>query len=244
MPPVPSLVLFIRLAVMKNISNFKRAKELYYYPGVEGKNLSGVNAHAAGKRTFLILKRSFDVIFSLCSLPLLLAVCFVFLCLNPFWNPGSLFFFQRRMGQNRQGFTILKFRSMTGDRSIERGANDPLEKSRITPLGHWMRQTKVDELPQILNVLVGQMSLIGPRPEVFSFAETYRDAIPGYGIRETVKPGLSGYAQVTQGYTDSIEMAREKTKLDTFYVLNMGWRLDLFILIATIKLVLSWQSRV
>ncbi|CUH97908.1 sugar transferase [Leisingera aquaemixtae] len=228
---------------MKNGVMLKVAAKRYYYPGGEGENLSGAFTRAAKRRAYLVSKRAADVLISLACLPLLLGICCVLLCLNPFWNPGRLFFLQQRCGRSRQGFTMIKFRTMTRSGAGCRGADDPLETSRITPLGHWMRDTKLDELPQILNVLMGQMSLIGPRPEILSFAETYRQAIPGYGIRETVKPGMSGYAQVTQGYTDCIEMAREKLELDAHYVRNMGWRLDLFVLVATIKIVFGWPPR-
>ncbi|QIE57851.1 sugar transferase [Pikeienuella piscinae] len=176
------------------------------------------------------------MVVSILCLPLFLGLCCVLIVLNPFWNPGELFYLQRRMGKDRKGFIMLKFRSMTRENNIKRGADDPLETSRITPLGRWLRRSKADELPQILNVLLGEMSLIGPRPEVFSFAQTYRSVIPDYSIRESVRPGMTGYAQVKQGYTDTIEMARRKADLDAFYVRNMGWRLDLYVLAGTIAI--------
>lgn len=228
---------------MKNGVVLKSAAKGYYYPGGERGSLTETFAGTARRRLYLGSKRLADIVISLACLPLLLGICCVLLCLNPFWNPGRLFFLQRRCGQNRQGFTMLKFRTMTCKGAGERGADDPLDKGRITPLGHFMRGSKMDELPQILNVLMGQMSLIGPRPEICSFAETYREAIPGYEVRETVRPGMSGYAQVVQGYTDCIEMARTKTELDTHYVRNMGWRLDLFVLVATLKIVFGWRLR-
>ncbi len=228
---------------MKNGVVLKSTAKGYYYPGERHDKLTDAFADTARRRLYLGSKRLADILISLACLPVLLGICCVLLCLNPFWNPGRLFFLQRRCGQNRQGFTMVKFRTMTYAGAGERGADDPLDTGRITPLGHFMRDSKLDELPQILNVLMGQMSLIGPRPEIFSFAETYRAAIPGYGMRETVRPGMSGYAQVVQGYTDSIELARQKTELDTYYVRNMGWRLDLFVLVATLKIVFGWRVR-
>lgn len=188
-------------------------------------------------KLFLLQKRFFDIVFCVAALPIFAGLCIAIFLLNPFFNRGELFFLQRRCGKDGQEFTMIKFRSMTHIGEGQRGANDPLDASRITPLGRWMRQTKIDEIPQILNVLRGDMSVIGPRPEAAHFVETYRQSIPSYGVRSTVKPGITGYAQVVQGYTDSIEMVRRKTELDSFYVQNMGWRLDLVIIARTFKVI-------
>lgn len=188
-------------------------------------------------RLFLAQKRIFDLAFCIAVFPIFVGLCVAIYLLNPFFNRGDLFFRQRRCGKDGKEFTMIKFRSMTSAGEGARGADDPLDVSRITPLGYWMRETKIDELPQIFNVLRGDMSVIGPRPEAAHFVETYRQSIPSYGVRSTVKPGITGYAQVVQGYTDNIEMVRRKTELDYFYVQNMGWRLDLVIIAKTFRLI-------
>jgi len=190
-------------------------------------------------RSYFVSKRIFDVGACLFLIPVLLGICLVIMVLNPVWNRGPLFYVQRRAGKDGQEFPMVKFRSMSSEGHGMRRADDPLDTARITPLGRWLRDYKIDELPQIFNVLLGHMSLVGPRPEASTFVPIYRDSIPGYGLRETVRPGMTGYAQVMQGYTDSIEMVRRKTELDLFYIRNSGWRLDLFVILSTVGVVLS-----
>ncbi|MFK7877324.1 MAG: sugar transferase [Paracoccaceae bacterium] len=194
-----------------------------------------------GGSVYFASKRIFDVFVSCAAVPVFLVLCVVITVLNFFWNPGPLFFRQVRMGKDQHKYKMIKFRTMLPeDNSVkQRDAFDKLEKWRITPFGRWMRQTRMDEVPQILNVIMGQMSLIGPRPEIFKFAETYYKEIPGYHVRGTVRPGITGYAQVTQGYTDCKEAVRVKTELDTFYVQNMNWWLDLKVLFGTFRVVLT-----
>ncbi|MBI6630252.1 sugar transferase [Pontibaca salina] len=194
-------------------------------------------AASAQQGLYRTTKRIFDITFSLAMLMPLLLLCGIVFGLNMFWNPGPLFFRQLRKGKDGKGFMIIKFRSMAPTDKRTRYADDPLETSRVTPLGHILRASEMDELPQIFNILMGEMSLVGPRPEIFEFAETYESFIPNYAMREAVRPGVTGYAQVMQGYTDTIEMVRRKTELDLHYVRNMSWRFDLRILIKTVALV-------
>lgn len=189
-------------------------------------------------RVYLVSKRAFDIAVSLFCVPVLIGICLVLSVLNPFWNAGPLFFVQQRTGKGGREFAMLKFRSMSAGGQGIRGADDPLEKSRITPLGSWLREHKVDELPQILNVLCGHMSLVGPRPEMSAFIPTYRASISEYDLRETFRPGMTGYAQVVQGYCDSIDMVRQKTELDLHYIRNAGWRLDLYVILVTAGIVI------
>lgn len=200
-------------------------------------NISGKTAHKR-KFVYLVSKRIFDIVISCAALPVFLGLCAVVLILNIFWNPGPLIFRQERMGRDQRKFVMIKFRTMLpDDNNVKRGPFDSLEEWRITPFGQWMRKTRLDEVPQILNVLVGDMSLIGPRPEVFDFAKTYLKEVPGYNLRGTVRPGITGYAQVKQGYTDTEAAVRTKIKLDTFYVQNMNWSLDLNVLLRTVLIV-------
>ncbi|WP_171060571.1 sugar transferase [Poseidonocella sp. HB161398] len=182
-----------------------------------------------------------DIIFSIAALPTFVMLCVIFMILNVFWNAGPLFFFQERAGKDGRPFVMVKFRTMRPAQQA-RGPNDPLEQSRITPLGKWMRQTRMDEVPQIINVLLGHMSIVGPRPEILEFDRQFRREIPGYEVRGNVRPGITGYAQVKQGYTDSIEMVRTKNTLDRYYVDNMGMRLDLSIMLQTIGVIFSFYG--
>lgn len=202
-------------------------------------NIASETAHK-NPVVYLISKRIFDVFVSITSLPLFVVLCAVISVLNFFWNPGPLFFRQERMGKEKSKFAMVKFRTMRPEKNIKtRGPFDALEEWRITPFGRWMRMTRLDEVPQILNILIGQMSLIGPRPEAYDFAQTYHNEIPGYHVRGAVRPGITGYAQVKQGYADSEEAVRVKTELDAFYVRNMNWWLDLKVVFWTVCVVFN-----
>ncbi len=124
-----------------------------------------------------------------------MALCVFLLIANPFLNRGPLLFIQKRMGRECNHFMAIKFRTMTCVSEMSRGADDPLEVNRITPLGGFLRKTRMDEIPQIINVLRGEMSLIGPRPDCFEHAETYLNTIAGYRERHAALPGISGLAK-------------------------------------------------
>lgn len=121
---------------------------------------------------------------------------------------------------------------------ITRKADEPLESHRITKLGRLMRKSRLDELPQIWNVLRGEMSLIGPRPDYYHHARKYLRSIPGYRARCAVRPGISGLAQTDQGYTHSIEETRAKVALDLFYIQKISLRMDAYVFLRTIQTVL------
>lgn len=197
----------------------------------------------SNKRLYFTSKRIFDIFFSLACIPIFLVLCVTIFIANPFWNPGPLFFKQKRRGKNGEQFYIYKFRSMASIKVRTRGADDPFEEERVTPLGRLLRKSQMDELPQIINVFLGDMSVIGPRPEIEDFAEEYSKVIPYYSVRESIRPGITGHAQVTQGYTDSIEMIHRKTDLDRHYVNNIGWQLDIVILIRTVFITYAFVRR-
>jgi len=176
---------------------------------------------------------------SLLLLPLLGFFALVLICVNPFLNPGRLFFVQNRMGRNCEAFPAFKFRSMREAEAIERSADCPLEVDRITPLGNFMRKTRIDELPQILNVLRGEMSLIGPRPDYFDHAVHYLIEIPGYRERHIVRPGISGLAQTEVGYVEGVEATRNKVNADLYYISNAGFRLEAWIVWRTFAVILG-----
>ncbi|MBC7154808.1 MAG: sugar transferase [Rhodobacteraceae bacterium] len=182
-------------------------------------------------------KRGFDLVLSVLLLPVFLLACIVLLVLNPWFNRGPLFFVQVRMGRDCAAFHAIKFRSMTPIDRVTRGAEDPIEDDRITRLGRFIRKTRIDELPQILNVLRGDMSLIGPRPDYFHHARRYIRSVSGYRARHGVRPGISGLAQTDLGYVDSSEGTRQKVQLDLVYARDLSLKLDLYVLWRTLQTV-------
>jgi lipopolysaccharide/colanic/teichoic acid biosynthesis glycosyltransferase len=166
---------------------------------------------------------------SLALLPVLGVTSFGLLVLNPFFNRGPLFYIQPRMGRGCRAFGAVKFRTMTPVERVVRSAEDPLEHDRITPLGRILRRARMDELPQILNVLRGEMSLIGPRPDFFHHARRYMRSVPGYRRRHEVRPGISGLAQTELGYVDCSADTRRKVALDLRYVEELSLQLDLYV---------------
>jgi len=153
-------------------------------------------------------------------------------------SPGPVFYTQQRVGKDRQVFTIYKFRSMESG-SEKAGARWAAEKDpRVTRVGKLLRLTHIDELPQIWNIFKGDMSLVGPRPERPEFVDTLEDELPYYYVRHTVKPGLTGWAQINYRYGASVEDAHIKLEYDLYYVKNMSVFLDLKILLRTVGVVL------
>jgi sugar transferase (PEP-CTERM system associated) len=152
---------------------------------------------------------------------------------------GPVLYHQLRVGQHGKVFTIHKFRSMRVNAEQDTGAIwAQAGDTRVTPIGPLLRRTRLDELPQLWNVLRGDMSLVGPRPERPEFIASLIREIPYYGQRHIVKPGITGWAQVCYTYGASVEDALEKLQYDLFYVKNMSPALDLFVLVKTIKTVL------
>jgi sugar transferase (PEP-CTERM system associated) len=193
------------------------------------------------RKTWLLLatKRLFDIsaaVFGLIlSVPLTILTALVVKLESP---RDPVLYHQERVGLNGVPFTIHKFRTMRSDAEattgpVWSGAND----SRITSVGTFMRKTRLDEIPQLWNVLRGDMSLIGPRPERPAFVEQLTQQIPYYGQRHVVKPGLTGWAQVRYSYGASIEDALEKMQYDLYYVKHMSMAFDLVIALETIKIV-------
>lgn len=180
-----------------------------------------------------------DLSFALLCLPIMLVLAFGIFVANPIWNPGKLFFRQRRMGRHGKPFTMWKFRTMLDNGAAVRDANAPLDADRITSLGRLLRRSKLDELPNILNILTGDMSLIGPRPDAFEHATEYALSVPRYRKRFTVRPGITGLAQVRGGYADNLRSVRRKARYDSFYIRNRSILLELSIIFATIGVVLS-----
>ncbi len=198
---------------------------------------------SAALRFQRVLKRGFDIVTSLLMLAFTLpvsalAAAAIFAC-----DGGPIFYRQDRVGQHGRIFRLMKFRSMRVDAEkdgIARWATQA--DSRITPVGGFLRRTRIDEIPQIYNVLRGEMSFIGPRPERPTIVEQLRREIPFYDYRHAVKPGITGWAQINYSYGASLEDARQKLKLDLFYIKNYSLILDLLILMQTVRVVLWAQG--
>jgi len=152
---------------------------------------------------------------------------------------GPIFFRQERLGEHGKGFTLYKFRTMITDAEKDTGPvwaqqTDP----RVTRLGSILRRTGMDEIPQLFNVLKGDMSLVGPRPERPHFVAELQEKLPYYSQRLTVKPGVTGWAQVRYGYGATVEDALEKLQYDLYYIKNMSFFLDFLIVLSTLHKVL------
>jgi lipopolysaccharide/colanic/teichoic acid biosynthesis glycosyltransferase len=138
-------------------------------------------------------------------------------------------------------FNVYKFRSMRNDAEAESGAvwATPGEDPRVTPVGRFLRRSRLDELPQLWNVLRGDMSLVGPRPERPEFVENLTRQIPFYGQRHVIRPGLTGWAQVRYAYGASVEDSMEKLQYDLYYIKNRSMALNLYIIFETLKTVIT-----
>jgi lipopolysaccharide/colanic/teichoic acid biosynthesis glycosyltransferase len=182
---------------------------------------------------YVFFKRLLDIGFSLLALPLILITAAVLLVLNPVFNPGPVIFRQERMGLGGQKIKLWKFRSMTGCSGELRRCDDPLETHRITHLGRVLRRSRLDELPNFLNVLAGDMTTVGPRPDAWNHARIHIMEIPHYRGRFRVRPGITGLAQVRGGYADTSRAIERKARFDRIYIDQSGMRLDLYIIART-----------
>lgn len=192
------------------------------------------DAPVAGSRAFWVVKRLFDIALALALAAPVGIVGLALALVNPRLNPGPLLFSQQRMGRGGRPFTAWKFRTMRPAVGATRGPNDPLEVDRIPPLGRVLRRSRIDELPQIWNVLTGEMSFVGPRPDVWEHAVAFCDTVPGYRERHVVRPGISGLAQVRMGYAEGTEMTVRKVRQDQIYLRRAGWRLEGYVVAKTL----------
>lgn len=193
---------------------------------------------SSGRMLSSVAKRVFDVVASGLLLALTFPLIALFACLVKVDSKGPAFFRQTRVGLYGQPFTVLKLRSMRLDAEAN-GAqwaekNDP----RITRLGRFIRELRIDELPQVWTVLAGRMSFVGPRPEVPAFVNDLEDKLPYYAERHMVKPGITGWAQINYPYGASVEDARTKLEYDLYYAKNYTPFLDLLILLQTVRVIL------
>lgn len=186
-----------------------------------------------------VLHRSLDIIASLLLLLLTLPLMLVVALAIKLDSRGPVFYRQERVGRHHRNFFILKFRSMTVDAekpgvAIWAAVGD----SRVTRVGRFIRLTRIDEIPQAINILRGDMAFVGPRPERPVFVEKLISEIPHYADRAAVRPGLTGWAQVRYAYGASVEDARNKLSYDLWYIKERSLLLDLRIILATVRVVL------
>jgi len=191
-----------------------------------------------GNKLFWFNKRMFDISVSLLLIPILIIIGIMLLVLNQFFNSGELFFTQERMGKNCKVFVAFKFRTMSFSEKITRKYDDPIEVNRITPLGRILRKMRIDELPQILNVLKGDMSLIGPRPDYYIHALEYLKLVEGYRERYVIRPGITGLSQIRLGYVENLETTSQKTSIDNYYIKNLSYFTEFKIIINTIFIIM------
>lgn len=195
-------------------------------------------------RLHFTAKRLIDIVGALLSVIALVLMIPIIWLINLFTSPGPLFFRQLRVGRNGKPFTIIKFRTMVPDAEKSSGAIWARKgDSRVTPIGRILRPTHLDELPQIINVLRGDMSLVGPRPERPKFVGQLTRSVPYYRARNSVRPGITGWAQVQQGYTDSVEDAAIKLEYDLYYIKHGSVLLDVLIMLRTVSKVVTFFGR-
>jgi exopolysaccharide biosynthesis polyprenyl glycosylphosphotransferase len=185
-------------------------------------------------RPYLKLKRLMDLVFGFLLLLILGPVLLASILASTLTQKGRVFFVQKRIGLNGRPFRLLKLRTMT---------EGPGGKMKITALGRWLRRYRIDEIPQLMNVLKGDMSLVGPRPEIAYFVDRCRKKIPFFDAVFSLKPGLTGWAQVKFRYTVSVKDYNKKFRYNLYYLKNISLTLDLLILLRTIRVILLGKGR-
>jgi exopolysaccharide biosynthesis polyprenyl glycosylphosphotransferase len=188
----------------------------------------------------LLIKRAFDIVGSTFLFILLSPLLVLLYILIPLTSRGPALFKQERLGKDGKPYQILKFRSMIKDAEVKTGPVLAADKDpRITPIGRIIRATRMDELPQLVNVIKGEMSFVGPRPERSFFIQQFKEAIPHYAYRMNVKPGITGLAQVMAKYSTTVE---DKLRFDLMYVRGYSLALDIKIILQTIRVVLQREQ--
>lgn len=195
---------------------------------------------------YLAVKRLTDLLIALALLPIALPLMLVVALIVKLDSPGPAFFRQSRIGYRGRPFRVWKFRTMHGvpiaqtcDAEIRLGAMTKADDARITRAGRSLRRLQIDEIPQIFNVLRGEMSWIGPRPEAEILSQWYENEIPFYRYRHVVRPGISGWAQVNQGHVTEIDDVLRKLSYDFFYISRFTFWIDMLIVMRTVKTMLT-----
>ncbi|MEE4317749.1 MAG: sugar transferase [Erythrobacter sp.] len=195
--------------------------------------------------SYMALKRLIDVVGALVLLPFCLVAFALIGALIRIDSPGNAFFIQERVGFRGETFRMIKFRTMrqrdpaADGEAAREDAMTRAEDDRITRIGALLRKTRIDELPQIFNILKGEMSFIGPRPEARALAEWYEEELPFYSYRHIVRPGITGWAQVNQGHVTDVSDVLGKLRFDFYYIKNISLWLDLLVVLKTIRVIIT-----
>jgi exopolysaccharide biosynthesis polyprenyl glycosylphosphotransferase len=192
------------------------------------------------RRAYHIAKRIMDVFIAVIALIILSPLCILTAILIKLTSKGPVFYSQTRSGQHGEHFEIYKFRTMRTDAEKDSGPVWAKAKdNRITPIGNFLRKSRIDEIPQFINVLKGEMSVIGPRPERPIFVEKLEGQISDYKKRMAVKPGITGLAQVNHRYDETIADVRKKVKYDILYIKKICFATDIRIILRTFGVILT-----
>lgn len=185
-----------------------------------------------------VLRRLFSLAVSFLALVICLPfIPFIILAVR-LSSPGPIFFSQTRVGLHGELFTLYKFRTMRQDAEAQGAVWAVKDDARVTPIGMFLRKTRIDEIPQLWNVLRGDMAFVGPRPERPEFVQWLSQEIPFYDLRHLIRPGITGWAQVRYRYGASLEETKRKLEYDLYYVKHLSIGLDLLIMFETIKTII------
>ena len=217
-------------------------KELGFPSDIYGEplvNISRSSMSDSGKN----IKRAIDIVVSVLALIMLTPVYAIVACIIKSTSPGPIFYLQERIGLHNKPFSIIKFRSMVKDaESAGKPQLSSDDDPRITPFGHFMRKYRIDELPQFWNVLKGDMSIVGPRPERKYYIDQIIQRVPAYALLHQVRPGITSMGMVKYGYAKNVDEMVERVKYDLMYLDNMSLLNDLKILIYTIRIVFTGRG--
>ena len=202
-----------------------------------------MHEHTLSYSIYLLLKRLTDLVLGIVGLLCFLLVLPLLAAIIKLDSPGPVFYRQTRLGHGGREFTVFKLRSMVSGAEAGSGPRWATPgDNRMTRSGHWLRKTRLDELPQFLNILRGEMSIVGPRPERPEFVDLLAAEIPFYRTRLAAKPGLTGWAQVNYRYGSSIEDALRKLQYDLYYIRHQSLLLDLAVLVKTVGTILLMRG--
>jgi exopolysaccharide biosynthesis polyprenyl glycosylphosphotransferase len=202
-----------------------------------------VSVPLGASRAYGVVKRALDLVLALAGSLILLLILPVVAALIRTDGRGPVFYRQRRVGRGGQVFELLKLRTMVADAESDGPRWARPDDPRATRVGRWLRRLRLDELPQVVNVLRGEMSVVGPRPERPEFVEQLAASIPFYRSRHSVRPGMTGWASVVQGYAGSNDDALVKLQYDLYYIKHCSVALDVYILLKTVATVLALRGR-
>jgi exopolysaccharide biosynthesis polyprenyl glycosylphosphotransferase len=225
------------------LESFEREGRKIWIEGLSAERLIFANGFCPST-IYLGLKRAMDFVLAAVTLTVLSPLMALIAIVIKLDTPGPAVFSQERVGFRGQRFTVYKFRSMRQDAERQTGPTWAKEKDdRVTRIGAFLRKCRLDELPQLWNVLRGEMSFVGPRPERPYFVELLKEKIRYYDLRHYVKPGITGWAQVMYRYGASVEDSYHKLEYDLYYTKNISFQLDILVLLKTIGVVLKGEGR-